>query len=84
MLITKISYRRTKSLPGYNSETLELTADVDSDEDVSQAINDLANIVLDHLDIPIKEPEPPKTLGLPQPKHDRLWMSESSTDKGPF
>jgi hypothetical protein len=84
MLITKISYRRTKSLPGYNSETLELTADIDDDESVSQAINDLANIVLDHLDIPIKEPEPPKTLGLPVPKHDRLWMSESSTDKAPF
>ena len=84
MLITKISYKRTKSIPGYNSESLELSADVDDDEDVSQAINDLRNIVLYELDIPVESPKPLTKLERKPYTPETPWTPSDAPTIAPF
>lgn len=41
MFITNISYRRTFNLGNYESETIELSADIDIDESVDDAMEKL-------------------------------------------
>jgi len=41
MVITKISYRRTFNLGSYENETIEMTADVDSHESVTEVMDKL-------------------------------------------
>ena len=41
MFITKISYRRTFNLGNYESETIELSADIEIDESVDDAMEKL-------------------------------------------
>lgn len=51
MKIQAISYRRTKNLDDYNSETLAVEAELDQDEDPDQAILELRDRVSQQLGI---------------------------------
>lgn len=51
MIITTISYRRTKNLGNYESETLEATADIGDLENTDDAFFHLRSWVLNSLGI---------------------------------
>lgn len=54
MKILTISYRRTKNLGDYNSETLEETAQVEESDLAGEAFYELRAFVLAHLELPTK------------------------------
>jgi hypothetical protein len=51
MNIKTMSYRRTKNLGNYQSETVEMTAEVDKTDDPDTVFAQLKNTTLDYLDI---------------------------------
>lgn len=51
MIVKTISYKRIKNLGNYETETLEITAEIDENESPSEAINQIRKLVLDGLKI---------------------------------
>lgn len=45
MIVTRITYRRTFNLGNYESETIEMTADIDTDESVADTMEKLKVMV---------------------------------------
>ena len=45
MKVERITYKRIKNLGNYESETVEMTAIVDEDEEVEEAMNKLKDLV---------------------------------------
>ncbi len=67
MKITKVTIQRVKNLGDYESKRLELTAELNEDDDLDAAIASLEAVINNHLGIPNKS-SLPKTLvqdGLP-------------------
>ena len=58
MKIKTITYQRVKNLGNYESERMELVAELDDGEDVEVAIGQLKKEVREALNIPDPESEP--------------------------
>ena len=56
MEVKTITYQRLKNLGNYESERMELTAELNENDDVDDAIASLKNLVLESLDLKA-EPE---------------------------
>ena len=61
MEVKTITYQRVKNLGNYESERIEMTAEIYEDESPAEAAENLKEIVLEALDIDVnpEENEPP-------------------------
>lgn len=76
MEIKTISYQRVKNLGNYESKRLEMTAELDSNDDVDQCAAELKNHVETALGLIQPEPKP-APVAAPAP-------SENNYDEHPF